>query len=104
MNDLSKVRVDALMSVLKPESLFERFAARKANKIAAGKDFLDIKGQKLQMENYTTVKLQTYNPLIGFKCSHYSVTESAGHVEITIVKKNANQECTFGIKTTAGTA
>lgn len=32
------------MHVLKPESLFERFAARKANKVAAGKDFLQIKG------------------------------------------------------------
>jgi hypothetical protein len=90
VNDLSKVKVDQLMQVLKPESLFERFAARKANKVSAGKDFLDIKGQKLQMENYTTVKLQTYNPLIGFKCNHYSVTESAGQVEITIIKKNAN--------------
>jgi len=35
------------MDVLKPESLFERFAARKANKVSKGKDFLDIKGQKL---------------------------------------------------------
>jgi len=56
------------------------------------------------MENYSAVKLQSYNPLIGFKCNHYSVTESAGHVEVTIIKKNANQECTFGIKTCEGTA
>lgn len=49
-----------------------------------------MKGQKIQMENYTTVKLQSYNPLIGFKCNHYSVTESAGHVELTITKKNGN--------------
>ena len=47
VNDLSKCKVDQLMQVLKPESLFERFAARKANKISAGKDFLEIKGQKL---------------------------------------------------------
>lgn len=30
-NDLSKVGLDQLMSLLKPETLFERFAARKAN-------------------------------------------------------------------------
>lgn len=27
------------------------------------------------------------NDYVGFKCLHYSVTESNGHVEITIVKK-----------------
>jgi len=35
---------------------------------------------------------------------HYSVTESAGSIEVTILKKNNNQECTFGVKTIQGTA
>jgi hypothetical protein len=43
------------------------------------------------------VKLQ--NPLFGFKCLHYSVTESAGHVEITIIKKMMNHELSVGVRT-----
>ena len=41
--DLSKVKLEELMNVLKPESLFERFAARKAANTAPGKDFLSVK-------------------------------------------------------------
>ena len=37
--------------------------------------------------------------MIGFKCLHYSVTESAGYVEVTVVNKNENQEVAFGIRT-----
>lgn len=46
------------------------------------------------------------NERIGFKCLHYSVTESAGHVEVTIVKnqKYAMEEMVFGVKTSDGTA
>ena len=44
------------------------------------------------------------NELIGFKCLHYSVTESNGFVEITVVKKNSNDEFTFGIRTIEDTA
>ena len=42
--------------------------------------------------------------MIGFKCLHYSVTESAGFVEVTVKKKMDNQEFTFGIRTIADTA
>lgn len=44
------------------------------------------------------------NELLCFKCLHYSVTENSGVVEITIIKKVANQELTFGIRTDDGTA
>jgi hypothetical protein len=44
------------------------------------------------------------NESICFKCLHYSVTENSGVVEITIIKKVANQELTFGIRTSDGTA
>ena len=44
------------------------------------------------------------NDLVGFKCLHYSVTESAGHVEITIVKKLLNQELIVGVRTKDDTA
>jgi len=32
------------MDVLKADSLFERFAARKANKVGGTKEFMEIKG------------------------------------------------------------
>jgi hypothetical protein len=44
------------------------------------------------------------NESLCFKCLHYSVTENSGVVEITIIKKAANQELTFGIRTSDGTA
>ena len=44
------------------------------------------------------------NELVGFKCLHYSVTESNGHVEITIVKKIINQELIVGVRTADDTA
>lgn len=42
--NLGDATLDELMEVLKPDSLFERFAARKANKVGATKEFMEIKG------------------------------------------------------------
>lgn len=44
------------------------------------------------------------NELVAFKCLHYSVTESNGHVEITIVKRAINQELVVGVRTRDDTA
>ena len=93
-----------LHSCLQPDSLLERFAARNANKLGTTKDFLSIKGQKGQIENIGTTKIEQENELIGFKCLHYSVTESSGFVEVTVIKKVINQDVTFGIRTKDGTA
>jgi len=92
-----------LHAVLQPDSLLERFAARNANKIGPTKDFLSLKGQKGQIEN-VGAKVERENELLGFKCLHYSVTESSGFVEITVIKKVVNQDLTFGIRTIDGTA
>ena len=46
VNNLADVSLEVLMQYLKPDTLFERFAARKANQVGATKDFLEIKGQK----------------------------------------------------------
>ena len=43
-HDLSKVKADELLSVFEAESLLERFAAKKANKLGKNNDFLAIKG------------------------------------------------------------
>jgi hypothetical protein len=49
------------------------------------------------------MKLEFENELLGFKCLHYSVTESNGTVEITIVKK-VQEELIFGYRTVADSA
>lgn len=84
--------------------MFERFAARKANQVGATKEFLEIKGQKFQMENTPTAPVLQANEFVSFKCLHYSVTESAGTMTVTICKKNPNADFTFGVRTIEGTA
>ena len=103
VTDLTKVNVKDLYDALQPDSLLERFAAKKANGVAGNKDFLTIKGTKGQIEN-ATVATGVLNDTIGFKCTHYSVTESSGTVEVTVVKKNENQDVSFGIRTVSNTA
>jgi len=50
VEDLSiNTTVKDLFSVLQPDTLLERFAARKANKFAPTKDFLEIKGMAGQV-------------------------------------------------------
>ena len=56
-----------------------------------------------QMQNIG-VTASIKNDLIGFKCLAYSVTESNGFVEITVVKKTSQQDFTFGIRTIEDTA
>ena len=43
-NDLKSTNIKTLLDILTPDSLLERFAARKAAGVAAGRDFVDIKG------------------------------------------------------------
>lgn len=43
------------------------------------------------------------NDFVGFKCLHYSVTESSGYVELCIVKVST-AEYTFGVRTIEGPA
>lgn len=40
------------------------------------------------MENVPTTPIVTENEVIAFKCLHYSVTESAGSMTVTVIKKN----------------
>lgn len=105
--DLSKQSADKLLSVLEPDSLLERFAAKKANKVGKNNDFLtikaDIKGQ-IENDGPGNRKPEDLNEYIGFKCLHYSVTESAGVAVVTVVKKVVNNSLTFGIRTVKDTA
>jgi len=89
---------------LQPDSLLERFAAKKAAGLGNTKDFLEIKGVKGQLEGETAKAGSNVNDRIGFKCVHYSVTESNGFVEVTVIKKQAGEEFSFGVRTTDGAA
>jgi hypothetical protein len=44
-----------------------------------------------------------FNPLIGFRCLHYSVSEAIGVVKIKVINKTGD-EMTFGVRTVDGTA
>lgn len=88
---LKGVEVDVLASTLKPDSLLERFAYRKQAGMAGNtKDFIKLKGTKGQIDHDEKIKVDIENDTVGFKCLHYSVTESNGHVEVTIISKKTN--------------
>lgn len=89
VDDLSKCDVGELLRALKPDSLLERFAYRKQAGHHNNKEFIKLKGSRGQINHseHETQKIEVANDLIGFKCLHYSVTESNGHVELTIVRK-----------------
>jgi len=72
---------------------------------ANNKDFIKLKGSKGQIDHSDEVgHVKNANEFVGFKCLHYSVTESNGHVELTVVKKVPGQELTFGCRTKDDTA
>jgi solute carrier family 8 (sodium/calcium exchanger) len=62
-----------------------------------------MKGTKGQIDHDEDQIIAQPNEVIGFKCLNYSVTESNGNVDITIIKK-VNQEITFGFRTVDDTA
>lgn len=51
VTDLSSVSVKELHAILQPDTLLERFNARRENRIGNTKDFLEIKGTSGQVEN-----------------------------------------------------
>lgn len=56
------------------------------------------------MDEKIRASIKEENELVGFKCLHYSVTESSGFVEVTVIKKVLNQALVFGIRTVVGSA
>lgn len=105
VQDLKEVPISDLLGALQPDKLLERFAYRKRN-AANSKEFVRIKGAKGQLDHDEEMRrnVKEENELVGFKCLHYSVTESNGHVEVTIVKKLLNQELIVGVRTRDDTA
>lgn len=105
VGDSKEIAINDLLDSLQPEKLLERFAYRKRN-AGNAKEFVRIKGAKGQLDHDEDARKQVKeeNDLVGFKCLHYSVTESNGHVEVTIVKKLINQELIVGVRTVDDTA
>ena len=102
--DLTKCDVPQLLQLLQPDSLLERFAAKKANNVTATKDFVNLSGGlKGQLEE-SSFDVVNQNENVGFKCLHYSVTVSNGVVDITILKKENGSSFTFGVRTVNGSA
>jgi len=102
---LKEVGINDLLGALQPEKLLERFAYRKRS-AGNAKEFVRIKGSKGQLDHDEDARknVKEENDLVGFKCLHYSVTESNGHVEVTVVKKLINQELIVGVRTRDDTA
>ena len=101
---LKDASINDMATYLEPDSLLERFAAKKANKIASQKDFVLLKGGPQQVEKeFSLHKAVKLNENIGFKCIHYSVVESCGQAVVTIVKKST-KEISFGVRTVDGSA
>lgn len=68
-----------MVSVLEPPALVEKFLYKKQNKIGKNSDFIEIKGVKGQVEaDSPSASAKNVNDKLGFKCLHYSVTESSG--------------------------
>lgn len=104
MDDLQKVELDDLHAVLKPDTLLERFAYRKQNGMTNRRDFIKLKGAKGQVDHDVIEgNINVLNDQCSFKCLHYSVTESNGHVEITI-KKKVQFDLNVGVRTVSDSA
>ena len=62
-----------------------------------------MKGQIEDDSKQSQVK--NVNDKVGFKCLHYSVMESSGQVDLTIVKKQKDSSRPeFGVRTVVDTA
>ncbi len=63
-----------------------------------------MKGQVGQVEHrQENMHMLNLNPKVGFRCLHYSVTESSGFVELALVKRSM-EEFDIGVRTVNGTA
>lgn len=102
-NDLKEIPINEMMSTLKHDQLLERFAYRKRDRNERSMRITGPKGQ-LDHDDDARKHVKVENDVVGFKCLHYSVTESNGHVAVTILKKAPDQELLVGVRTRDDTA
>ena len=71
------------------------------------KNLVVVKGMKHQEEAKKALEMHKeheLNPIAGFRCLHYSVTESAGTVKIVILRKTEEDISNIGVRTVDDTA
>lgn len=84
--------------VLKPKSVVgERLKYRKSiGSLISGKKKVTVSKGEKRIEELKSAEedfqKHELNPKIGFRCLHYSVTESSGVVRIIVYKKNEEEE------------
>jgi hypothetical protein len=104
VSESKAIPIQELFQALQPEKCVE--SKNKYRRKAADGTIIRPQGPKqtehANEDDRKHVKVE--NDHIGFKCLHYSVTESAGHVEITIIKKMMNHELNVGVRTIDDTA
>ena len=95
---------DGVLERIKYRTQFgDMISGRHTNGISLAKNQKFLKEEKMaeQMQEEEWFKL---NPLVGFRCLHYSVSEAIGTLRIHIVNKVVGEEFKVGIKTRDGTA
>ena len=103
-DNLKEIEVPKFLKALQADSLLERFAYRNRDNAENARKFSRINSTKGQLSHETKVNEEEANKQYGFKCLHYSVTESAGHVELTVIRKNKLAADLIGVRTVDGTA
>jgi solute carrier family 8 (sodium/calcium exchanger) len=108
--NIEDIKTEDVEEVLKPKSVVgERLKYRKnigsmisgKKKVTVSKGEKHIEELKLAQEEFQKHEL---NPKVGFRCLHYSTTESAGMVRIVVCNKNEEEKVSCGIRTVDGTA
>jgi len=107
VDDIKDIDPEDVRKAMEPKSVIGRMKYRRVigNQLSGRKPFVVVKGMKKQMENQTVgnLKKSELNPYVGFKCLHYSVTEGAGYLEVTVHKKTPDA-LEIGVRTLDDTA
>ena len=107
VDDIKDIDPEEVKRAIEPKSVIGRMKYRRVigNQISGRKPFIVVKGMKKQVENAlaSSLKKSELNPYVGFKCLHYSVTEGAGFLEVTVYKKT-NDALEIGVRTIDDTA
>jgi hypothetical protein len=85
--DLAKLELVELNKVFEPDADIQQIRYKRAfgKVLGAKRDFVVMKGQVLQLEHDVEGKEKlVMNTEVGFKCLHYSVSESSGHVKVAV--------------------
>ena len=110
VDDITKIKPEEVRKAIEPKAKTDKMKYKRVigKAVSGRKPFVVIKGMKkhLGSDNVKELKKPDLNLKIGFKCSHYSVSEGAGFLEATIYLKNKRIHDSFkiGVRTLDDTA